>query len=75
MAPILDCSAAPTVNIQDWACVFMLNPYSDSGGLKAGEVWDVPNVEYLGLSSVSGSACSTTGGPGTAGPLVPVLAQ
>lgn len=75
VAPVLDCTNPAKVNIKDWACVFMLSPYRDDGSVKSGEVWDKPNVEFLGLSTSIGSVCSTGGGPGTAGPVVPVMAQ
>lgn len=75
VAPVLDCSNPAKVKIEDWACVFMLNPYRDDGSVKAGEIWDQANVEFLGLSTKIGSVCSTGGGPGTAGPVVPVMAQ
>lgn len=79
VAPVLDCSvwnvsgnAQP--RIEGWACVLMLNPFG-VGSAKPGEVWDVPKLEFLGLSTQAGSACATGGDPGTFGPLVPVMAQ
>lgn len=79
VAPIVDCSvwntsgnAQPTV--QGWACVLMLAPLG-TGKAKSPEVWDTAMVEFLGLSTDPGSPCATGGEPGTAGPLVPVMAQ
>lgn len=70
VAPVVDCSAwnAGGANpvIEGWACVLMLSPLF--GGVD-------PTLEFLGLSTVAGSACSTNGEPGTFGPLVPQLVQ
>lgn len=79
VAPVLDCSVWNTTGnaqprIEGWACVLMLNPYA-AGNPKTGEVWDVPLVEFLGLSTEAGSPCATGGEAGTYGPPVPVLAQ
>lgn len=79
VAPVLDCSVWNTSGsaqprIEGWACVLMLNPYV-AGTAKNGEVWDVPQVEFLGLSTEAGSPCATGGDPGLFGPLVPVIAQ
>lgn len=79
VAPVVDCSVWNTSGnaqprVQGWACVLMLNPYA-AGSAKKGEVWDVPAVEFLGLSTQIGSPCATGGEPGQFGPLVPVLAQ
>lgn len=79
VAPVLDCSVWNTNGnaqpaAQGWACVLMLGPMG-VGTAKSPEVWDRAMVEYIGLSTVSGSPCATGGEPGTAGPLVPVMAQ
>lgn len=79
VAPVLDCSVWNTNGnaqpaAQGWACVLMLGPMG-VGKAKAPEVWDSAMVEYIGLSTVTGSPCATGGEPGTAGPLVPVMAQ
>lgn len=74
VAPVVDCSvwnangnAQPAV--EGWACVLMLNPMGVGGSPNAA------NVEFIGLSNVAGSPCASAGAAGTAGPLVPVLAQ
>lgn len=74
VAPVVDCSTWSTGSsgganppIEGWACILMLNPL-------LGAVTD-PSLEFLGLSTAVGSACSTNGEPGTFGPLVPTLVQ
>lgn len=70
VAPVVDCTAwntggaNPVVN--GWACVLMLSPLLNGSN---------PSLEFLGLSTAVGSACSTNGEAGTFGPLVPQLVQ
>jgi hypothetical protein len=56
-----------TSNVIDWACMFMLQPLS----IPLVPVW----LEYRGLAGAPGSPCTTTGMPGTTGPLIPVLVR
>jgi hypothetical protein len=71
VAPVIDCSVwnegSRNPVVEGWACVLMLNPLLSNT--------DVPGLEFLGLSTDSGSPCSTTGEPGAFGPLVPQLVQ
>ncbi len=74
VAPVVDCSTWRTGStgganppIEGWACILMLNPL-------LGPVTN-PILEFLGLSTAVGSACSTNGEVGTFGPLVPTLVQ
>ncbi|MFZ3127527.1 MAG: hypothetical protein WA136_05865, partial [Rhodoferax sp.] len=75
VAPVVDCavwnSGGPNAQpaVEGWACVLMLNP------MKVGGSPNDANVEFIGLSNVAGSPCASSGAAGTAGPLVPVLAQ
>lgn len=74
VAPIVDCAAWPAgvkyPPVEGWACVLMLEP-----ALKGQADDNTYRLEYLGLSTVLGSVCSTNGEPGTFGPLVPQLVQ
>lgn len=71
VAPVVDCGVwddgGSNPVVEGWSCVLMLNPLLSNT--------DVPGLEFLGLSTVSGSPCSTTGEPGAFGPLVPQLVQ
>ena len=73
MSPIVDCSgwaSSQTVSVAGWACILLLHPLSAPGDT----VW----LEYIGSPSAPGSPCSSTGlagGPGSVGPLVPVLVR
>lgn len=71
VAPVVDCTVWNTgganPRVEGWACVLMLNPMLAVG--------DVPALEFLGLSTSTGSPCATNGEPGTFGPLVPQLVQ
>ncbi len=80
VAPVVDCSVWNTSGsaqpvIQDWACVLMLNPFLSGHPGSGEEAWDIPLVEFLGLSSKAGSPCATGGQAGAGGPLVPQLVQ
>lgn len=70
VAPVVDCTAwnvgGANPAIEGWACVLMLSPLFNGVN---------PTLEFLGLSTAVGSACSTNGEPGTFGPLVPQLVQ
>jgi hypothetical protein len=70
--PVIDCNAGNTVPMIDMACVLMLNPMSNGA---TGTIY----LEYRGnASSASTSECQTYGGgagPGSTGPMVPVLVQ
>lgn len=74
VAPVVDCDAWASGNgsaqpsIEGYACVLMLNPVFDQNKEKA-------VLEFLGLSTQTGSPCATNGEPGTFGPLVPQLVQ
>jgi hypothetical protein len=71
VAPVVDCTvwnAKGNPKLEGWACVLMLAPTFDPANPKYG-------IEYLGPSTVFGSACATNGEPGTFGPLVPQLVQ
>jgi hypothetical protein len=58
----------PTMNVIDYACMFMLQPLS----LPMVSV----QLEYRGNAGLPGSPCTTSGLPGgAAGPLVPVLVR
>jgi hypothetical protein len=77
---VIDCGGfsggATVVPVQSWACVLMLHPINNAGG--SGTGGDRMYLEYLGRSEDLGSPCATSGipgGPGSGGPLVPVLAQ
>ena len=80
VAPVVDCEvwnqggAMPAV--EGWACVLMLNPIG-VGTPKSPEMWDSAMLEFRGLSTniAMPSPCSTAGGAGRFGPLVPVLVQ
>jgi hypothetical protein len=73
IAPIVDCAGwagSQTVPILAWACILLLHPLSAPG--------DTVYMEYIGLPSTPGTPCATTGlaaGPGSVGPLVPVLVR
>lgn len=73
IAPIVDCAGwttSQTRPVLAYACVLLLNPFKNPG--------DDVRLEYEGLASAIGSPCATTGlpgGPGSAGPSVPVLLQ
>lgn len=74
VAPVVDCTVWNTSGnaqpvVEGWACVLMLNPMGVGGSPNDA------NVEYIGLSNVAGSPCASAGAAGTAGPLIPVLAQ
>ena len=57
-----------SMNVIDWACMFMLQPLSIP-------LQDV-QLEYRGNAGATGSPCTTSGLPGgSAGPLVPVLVR
>lgn len=70
VAPVVDCtvwntgSAQPPV--EGWACVLMLHPIDNT---------NIPELEFLGLSTTPGTPCATSGLAGTGGPLVPILVQ
>jgi Flp pilus assembly protein TadG len=74
LAPIVDCAGfavSQTVPLDAWGCVLLLAPLSSPGGGSF-----TARLEYLGPASVANSPCVTAGlAGGTAGPLVPVLAQ
>lgn len=80
VAPVVDCEVWNTGGampaVEGWACILMLNPIG-VGTPKSPEVWDVAKLEYRGLSTsiTTPSPCSTAGGAGRFGPLVPVLVQ
>lgn len=73
--PIVDCAnftGSQHAPIRAYACVLMLDPYRKQGNNV------VSRLEFLGLSNVPGSPCSSSGVPGDAtsqGPLVPSLRQ
>lgn len=74
VAPIIDCAAltggSHTTNVLGWACVLMLQPIDNPN--------DTIRMEYLGLSSATGSPCATSGVAGdsaSVGPMVPALVQ
>lgn len=70
VAPVVDCTAWNKAGanpvVQGWACVLMLSPVLNGSN---------PSLEFLGLSTAAGSACSTNGEAGTFGPPVPQLVQ
>lgn len=74
VAPVVDCSVWNTSgnaqpSVEGWACVLMLSP------MNVGSAPNEATLEYIGLSNVAGSPCASSGAAGTAGPLVPVMAQ
>jgi len=74
VAPIVDCdkwaAGVKSPPIEGFACVLMLD-----AALKGKADDNTYRLEFLGLSTVAGSVCSTNGEPGTYGPLVPQLVQ
>lgn len=72
--PIVNCAAfagAQTVPVLDWACVLMLHPMTTDPA-------QTLYLEYVGLTTATGSPCATVGGVGNSastGPLVPALVQ
>ena len=72
VVPVLNCADPKKVPIIDFACILMLNPIDLPIKVLSR---DSPNIEFLGLSSAAGSACSTGGAPGVLGGSVPTLVQ
>lgn len=78
---VVDCAGftkgSTVAPVQSWACVLMLHPINNSqGGSGTGSTRMY--LEYLGRSDVVGNPCATSGvpaGPGSGGPLVPVLVR
>lgn len=74
--PIVNCAGyvgGSTTPLIDWACVFMLNPVSQTGPAPK-----TMRLEYIGLASATDSPCASVGGIGNSastGPLVPGLVQ
>jgi hypothetical protein len=74
VSPIIDCGSltggSHTAPIMGWACVLMLQPIDNPD--------DTINMEFVGLSNVTGSPCASSGVAGdssSVGPMVPALVQ
>jgi hypothetical protein len=74
IAPMVNCnnvSSSSGTTVTNWACVLLLDPMQQGGGV------DAVHFEYRGLASAAGAPCATAGVPGAVatGPLVPQLIQ
>jgi Flp pilus assembly protein TadG len=81
-AAIVDCSVwssgSTNPTVIDFACILLLAPVRNGGSAAqwGPEFATTMDVEYLGLASVAGTPCATSGlGGGSFGPPVPVLVQ
>jgi len=74
VAPIIDCASLTggthTTTVLGWGCMLMLQPIDNPN--------DTLKMEYVGLSSATGSPCASSGVAGDSasiGPMVPALVQ